>query len=181
MAHAHHHDAAGHASAEDEYRVTPPGAGYEHTDASVWIIVKFGIWLAVSAVIIHVGLGVLFGLFVKQREEATHEFPLAGQEHRLPAAPRLQQFPENEFVDFRQREESILRNYGWVNKEAGVVRIPIEDAMRLTVERGLPTRGAPPEPAPPDQAQPTTAPAPQAPGLMPADSSAGRTLERRRQ
>ena len=57
------------------------------------------------------------------------------------------------------------------NKDAGTVRIPIAEAMRLTVERGLPSR-----PADATQQRRRNAAA-----LMPADSSAGRTLERRRQ
>jgi hypothetical protein len=170
-----------HASAEDEYLFQPKGAEHEHSDANVWIIVKFGLWLAISAVVISAGMGLLFGLFVKQSEETSPQFPLAvGQEERLPAGPRLQQFPVNEFVDFRQHEEAILKNYGWVNKETGVVRMPISDAMRLAVERGLPARApasaAAPAPAgKPADTQETT------PGMMPADSSAGRTMERRRQ
>ena len=174
-------DAGHHASAEDEYLVTPPHSGHEHSDANVWIIVKFGLWLAISALVIHVGLGFLFGLFVKQREETTQEFPLAvGQEQRLPTAPRLQRFPVNEFYDFRQREDAILKNYGWVNKETGVVRMPITEAMKRVVESGLPVRAQ--QPAAP--AEPSAVQAPQqtqTPGLMPADSSAGRTMERRRQ
>ena len=71
-----------HPSAEDEYLVQPPGAEHEHSDANVWIIVKFGLWLAISAVVISAGMGLLFGLFVKQSEETVVEFPLAGQEHR---------------------------------------------------------------------------------------------------
>ena len=154
-----------HPSAEDEYLVQPPEAAHEHSDANVWIIVKFGLWLAISALVIHVGLGGLFGLFVKRSEETVKEYPLASQEHRLPSGARLQQFPENEFHVFRQHEEAILNEYGWVNKEAGVVRIPIEEAMRRAVESGFPAQAAPA----------------QTPGLMPADSSAGRTMERRRQ
>lgn len=178
------HGAGGHASGDHEYLVTPPGSGHEHTDANVWIIVKFGIWLAISAIVIHVGLGFMFALFVKQSEETVVEFPLAGQEHRLPAGPRLQQFPENEFYEFRLREDAVLHQYGWVNKETGVVRMPIEQAMRLAVERGLPVRAQqePPPAQPPSPPQPQPAAAPQqVPGLMPADSSAGRTMERRRQ
>ena len=190
MAHAHQPFAHApgprppHGSADEEYYETPPGAGYEHTDASVWIIVKFGLWLAVSAIIIHIALGFLFGIFVKRSEETSAEFPLAtGQEHRLPAGARLQRFPENEFYDFRLKEEAVLGNYGWVNKETGVVRMPIAEAMRLTVERGLPVRAQQPAAAAPaGEPAAQSAPAPQpAIGLMPADSSAGRTMERRRQ
>jgi len=173
-----------HPSAEDEYLVQPPGAAHEHSDANVWIIVKFGLWLAISAAVISAGMGLLFGLFVKQSEETNPEYPLAtGQEHRLPAAPRLQQFPGNEFVDFRAHEQAILQNYGYVNKEAGVVRIPIAEAMRRVVESGLPVRAQQPaaasaEPAAGKEATPQQT---ETLGLMPADSSAGRTMERRRQ
>jgi hypothetical protein len=57
-----------------------------------------------------------------------------------------------------------------VDREAGTVRIPIAEAMRLTVERGLPAR----------EATGTDGVA-ETPGLMPTDGSAGRVMERRRQ
>ena len=170
-----------HASAENEYVVRPEGSGHEHTDANVWIIAKFGLWLAVSAIVISAGMGLLFGLFVKQSEEGVAEFPLAvGQEQRLPDAPRLQQFPDNEFHEFRLREGAVLDQYGWVNKDAGVVRMPIAEAMRRVVESGLPVRAQAAQDQPAGQAQQGTAPQ-QTPGQMPADSSAGRTMEGRRQ
>jgi hypothetical protein len=169
MAHQHH-DAVGHAAADDEYLVTPPGAGYEHTDASVWIIVKFGLWLAVSAIVIHVGMWFAFGLMVQWREGTVPDYPLAqGQEDRLPAGSRLQPIPVNDAYQFRTQEEGVLRNYRWIDREGGRVQIPIDDAMRLTVERGLPSRVQQPDPAAPP------------PGQLPADSSSGRTMERRRQ
>lgn len=164
-----HHDVVGHASPDHEYQETPPGSTYEHTDANVWIIVKFMFWLAVSAVIIHVGLGLMYALLIEQAMETGEQrYPLAAaQGERLPPTPRLQQFPHNELYQFREGEESFLEGYGWMNKDAGVVHIPIEDAMRLAIERGLPART-------PEGGLPT-------PGLMPSDASSGRTVERRRQ
>ena len=168
-----------HASAEDEYLFQPKGAGHEHSDANVWIIVKFGVWLAISAVVISAGMGLMFGLFVTQSEETTAEFPLAvGQERRLPAAPRLQRFPVTEMYEFRQHEDEVLQKYGWVNEDTGVVRMPIAEAMKLAVERGLPARAA--QPASDDQAAAQRGAAPEPLERMPADSSAGRTMERRR-
>ena len=56
---------------------------------------------------------------------------------------------------------------GQTKQLAVVLRaIPIDQAMRLTIERGLTSR---PEPAA------------ETPGMMPQDSSGGRTFERRRQ
>jgi hypothetical protein len=159
-----------HDSADYEYAFTPEGAGYEHTDANVWVLVKFALWLVISAVIIHLGLWLAFELFVKQRELRTEaEFPLAvtATEPRLPAAPRLQRQPANEMYEFRLKEDAALRGYGCVDKNAGTVRIPIEDAMRLTVERGLPSRAIDP-----------AAPVPENPDQVPADGNGGRSMER---
>jgi len=167
-----HHDAAAHhATADDQYLNTTEGSGHEHTDANVWMIVQFAIWLVISALVVHVLMWFMFRVFVTQREAvSTPEFPLAvGQEHRLPAGPRLQRFPANEIYQFRTGENDQLNSYGWIDRNAGTVHIPITDAMRLTLERGLPTR---------TQAAPAAA---VAPGMMPQDSSSGRTLERRRQ
>jgi hypothetical protein len=166
MAHEH---VASHHSADDEYLETPPGSTYEHTDAHIWIIVKFLVWLAVSAVLIHFGLAGMYELLIRQAAETEHRYPLAvTAEEPLPPAPRLQQFPRNELYQFRLEEEALLQRYGWMNRAAGVVHIPIEDAMRLTVERGL-LKSAPAAGGAPSAA----------PGRMPADASSGRTLERR--
>ena len=45
-----------------------------------------------------------------------------------------------EVADLRAQEENVLETYGWIDKNASVVRIPIEEAMKLTVQRGLPAR-----------------------------------------
>jgi hypothetical protein len=165
------HDHGTHHSPDDEYLVTPEGSSYEHTDANVWVIAKFGIWLAITAIVVHVGIGGMWKLLVVQsRETQQQQYPLATSiDPKLPPEPRLQQFPRNEVYSFRQGEEKKLDSYGYVNKDAGVVRIPIDEAMRLTVERGLPTRTQ-------DATHPTTTP-----GMMATDSSSGRVMERRRQ
>ena len=164
-----HEDVIGHGSPDDEYLDTPSDSTYEHTDANIGGIVRFLIWLAVSAVIIHIGLGFMYQLFIDRSIEAEQPYPLAtGQEERLPPAPRLQQFPRNEIYQFRLDENALLDRYGYMNREEGIVHIPIEEAMRLMLERGTLRSSAPAEPA-------------QTPGLMPSDSSAGRTMELRRQ
>jgi hypothetical protein len=165
----HHHDAAVHASPDAEYLETPAGSTYEHTDASVGVIVKFLLWLAISAVVIHVGLGLIYAMLIDRAlETGEQRYPLAAsQGERLPPMPRLQQFPRNDLYEFRRGEQEFLEGYGWMNKEAGIVHIPIEEAMRLTVERGLPSRT-------PVAGEPVATP-----GLMPSDASAGRVMERR--
>jgi hypothetical protein len=54
--------------------------------------------------------------------------------------PRLQISPSIDLKDFREREIAQLNTYGWVNQTAGVVRVPIERAIELVLQKGLPTR-----------------------------------------
>jgi len=169
---AEHHPAGHHASPDDEYAFTPEGASYEHTDAAVGPVAKFLFWLFVAAVATHFGLAGVYKLMVDQgvKSEATERrYPMAAtEEQRMPPVPRLQQFPRNELYTFRKEERDRLETYGWESKAAGTVHIPIEEAMKLMVERGVPAQAT-------DAAQPAVI------GMMPADSSSGRTLEKRRQ
>ena len=52
--------------------------------------------------------------------------------------PRLEILRSEALLEVRGREELLLNTYGWVDQKAGVVRIPIERAIDLLVERGLP-------------------------------------------
>jgi hypothetical protein len=65
---------------------------------------------------------------------ATHtaEFP----------SPRLEVKPGANLADLRAAEEADLNSYGWVDRNAGTVRIPIDRAMQLLGQRGLPDVGA---------------------------------------
>lgn len=53
--------------------------------------------------------------------------------------PRLETQETVEINAFRLKEAQALNSYGWVDQQAGVARIPIDRAMELVVERGLPT------------------------------------------
>jgi hypothetical protein len=55
--------------------------------------------------------------------------------------PSLEEDERGQMRDFRLKEEKQLNTYGWVDEKAGVAHIPIERAMELVAERGLPVRG----------------------------------------
>lgn len=57
--------------------------------------------------------------------------------------PQLETNERAELNQVRLREEDILSTYGYVDENAGIVRIPIDRAMDLLVQRGLPTRTQP--------------------------------------
>ena len=58
----------------------------------------------------------------------------------MPPEPRLQTNPRDDLRDLRMHEDQVLTSYGWVDKNAGVVRIPIDEAMKIVVKQGLPVR-----------------------------------------
>jgi hypothetical protein len=48
--------------------------------------------------------------------------------------------PQIDLLQKRAQEDAVLNSYGWVDRANGTVRIPIERAIELTAERGLPVR-----------------------------------------
>jgi hypothetical protein len=117
---------------------------HEESDVNVGAIIRYGVGLLVLALVVHVFLWWLFGVYERQNQRAqTPAYPMAaGHQNRLPPSPRLQENPQQELQDLHAKQKALLEGYGWVNKEAGIARIPIEDAMQIVVERGLPAREA---------------------------------------
>jgi hypothetical protein len=68
--------------------------------------------------------------------------PKGDPTQRFPA-PKLQPDPVADLNKFRASVEQRLNSYGWTDQKAGVVHIPIERAIDLMSEKGLPTRQPP--------------------------------------
>ena len=67
---------------------------------------------------------------------------MAAMTQQFPT-PRLQIDDGNqEIADLHAREDLLLENYSWVDQSQGKVRIPIERAMELIAQRGLPVAPA---------------------------------------
>ena len=118
------------------------GVHHETSDVDTRVLLRFVGGLLTAAVVIPAVVGLLF-IYLAKREArpAPVEFPLAaGTQDRVPPQPRLQTNPRDDLQNFREQEDTVLTSYGWVDRNAGIVRIPIEEAMKLTVQRGLPTR-----------------------------------------
>jgi len=139
--------------------------GYEGTDVRVSGIVVFltalGIFVAVTGVLC-VGIGKVIN-----HELAKADGPVTKWNHsvdvtklgNLASSPELQsqfaqlahRFPSprlqtddgyQEITDIHAKEDLLLENYSWVDQSKGTVRIPIERAMELVAERGLPVAPA---------------------------------------
>ena len=125
----------------DRGHTEPGSVDHETSDVNNRAIFGFAIGLTVTTIVVAFAVWVLFQYFnAREARTVFVEYPLASQESRVPPEPRLQTNPREDLGNLRAREDQALTSYGWVDKNAGVVRIPIDRAMQLIVERGLPTR-----------------------------------------
>lgn len=156
-----------------------PETHHEHSDVPIrpllWFIAIFVVFGFVTHGIIWFMYKGFASMETKRQEEAQTMVQRPASE-RVPQAPLLQPFPRQDekgtvlppnrntpvtdLDDMREAEHLALQSYGWVDKEKGIVRIPIDVAKTLVAQRGLP-------------AATTTAPAPVAP--LPATATATST------
>ncbi len=130
-------------------------------DVNIRAVFRFGFWLAVGVVVVTLAMLALFrALEKKDRASDKVLSPIvAANLARTPPEPRLEPLPLLPGQRLRAEEDAILTSYAWVDKKAGVARIPIDRALEILVQQGLP----PSKPMPP-AAAPMAAPPPAAPG-----------------
>ena len=111
------------------------GARHEERDANIRAVLWFAAGLAATVVVVLVLMKWAFNFFpTLQRAGAPSQYaqPVANEP---PPEPRLQIDAPEDLKKMREQEDSVLTSYGWVNKQEGIVRIPVERAMDLLVQR----------------------------------------------
>jgi hypothetical protein len=128
--------------------------GYETRDANVRgvfnILVYLGVLLAVSALL---SWG-LFRYFSRPQAGPASASPFE-ETRQISLGPQLQVNPREDLLKYREQQEQSLETYAWENRTAGTVRVPIERAMELLVQKGLPVQSETP-PAAPEKPAPQT-------------------------
>jgi hypothetical protein len=117
--------------------------GHEVDEGNVRGITFTGLGLAIAVAIIFV---LVFGIFqlLAHHQPTVPLNPMAETGvQQFPPLPRIQEHPSLEVQQLHQREDHILSTYGWLDKNAGTVRIPIDRAMELQLQRGFPVRKEP--------------------------------------
>ena len=128
-------------------------------------IVRFAVGLTVVVILSHIAMVVTYRVLSSQADAAGlyRVYPLAvDEDSRRPPEPRLQGGVESDngrllaeppehnpgsraaLRELRAEEAKILGGYAWIDKNQQVVRIPVTEAMKLTLQRGLPARQAAP-------------------------------------
>lgn len=113
--------------------------GHETRDANPRSLLIFGGVIVATLVFLNFLMLGVFHFFSKTQSLGPPASPFA-QQRPLPPAPRLQVEPQLDLGQLRAREDANLNSYSWVDRNAGVVRMPIERAMDLVLEKGLPVR-----------------------------------------
>jgi hypothetical protein len=112
---------------------------YEKRDASIRGILIFMVVITVLLVFSFAAMFAFYRVMEAGDKGSVRETPWSTDEN-LPPEPRLQSQPSKDLKELREREDKRLTSYGWVNRNNGIVHIPIEHAMRLVIQKGLPSR-----------------------------------------
>ena len=118
-----------------------PRRTHETSDANIRNLIIFGIGLSLLVIAGLLVSGTVFHYFVGHQGLGPPASPFENV-RTLPPEPRLQVTAPKDLKQYKAAQDEILNNYGWVDQQAGIVRIPIERAMDILLQRGFPVRGA---------------------------------------
>jgi hypothetical protein len=140
-------------------------AGYETLDAQAGATYRAGFYILGTMFAVAALLVPAYRFLVHQ--EARSQRPPANVIGEAPkpregAFPRLVTSEPAVLADHLRKEDELLESWGWVEKDRGIARMPVDEAIRIIGERGaLPAFPAPPAPDAPAGA-PGASPSPDA-------------------
>ena len=124
---------SGHAPTETLAR-----SGHEPNRVAFQPIVVFAGGLTLLTLVVLFIVGGMVRTWSMRRLQSDLAPPPVAATRQPPPKPHLQVQPGEELQRLRQDEDRLLSSYGWVDQAHGVVHLPIQRAMEVLVERGLP-------------------------------------------
>jgi hypothetical protein len=125
---------------------------FEGTDVRSSPIFKFLTYLGITVIVSFLlSIGIYRGLKNYWTNSYDAPAPMREAGPHFPPEPRMQGMPghlTDPQHDIREKVEADTKannDLGWVDKNAGIAQIPVKDAMRLIVEKGLPAASTPAE------------------------------------
>jgi hypothetical protein len=115
--------------------------GYEVRDASIPGLIKFAVVLAIVLAVTLISMRFMFDVLGKLTPLGETASPFDNGRH-IPAGPLVQAKPHQDLTSYCTGQSQAVSSYSWVNKDGGIVQIPVDRAMDLTMQRGLPSRSA---------------------------------------
>jgi hypothetical protein len=122
--------------------LTRPENRHENTDVNVFAIGKFAIGLILTSLVC---IALMVGMFQYMLHKVGGKVPsrmgdASTDSRQLPPEPRLEETPAADLQEMHAAEDHILSSYRWIDQSAGIVGLPIDRAMDLVAQRGLPSR-----------------------------------------
>ena len=114
--------------------------GHERTDAPAGPLAQVGIAMAVLVLFSFIGMVILFKVLAYYQPMLTDAPHPLSDLRSVSTEPRLQIDPPKQKFELKQIEENVLTTYDWVDREEGIVRIPVNRAIEILAERGLPIK-----------------------------------------
>lgn len=117
---------------------------FEPADVDARLVVNIGIGILITATVV-VALLYFYFSFLANRRARLSPPPLPMNLHGdvVPPEPRIQASPSTDLRELRIYENDVLEKYSWIDKSKGRVGIPIDRAMDLIAQRGIPPQKAP--------------------------------------
>jgi hypothetical protein len=117
-----------------------PSVAHEGTDADTRSITQFGIGLTFFLIVSQLVLWWVFSSFSKREQKLSPPVPaiIRTQAPNEPPEPRLQANPQSDMRKMLLEEDEVLNHYGWVDPDRGIVRLPVERALDIVAQKGLP-------------------------------------------
>ena len=123
----------------------PVQRGYEDSSVSVKQLFAFAMGIVALVLVGVLVSSFTFKFFVNHTPMGPSASPFEKEDARdMPPDLRLQTHAPLDLKQYRDNQDTILTGYGWVDPKAGVVRIPVERAMELLLQKGYPSRGSSP-------------------------------------
>jgi hypothetical protein len=114
---------------------------HEEGDINIRAVLSFAVGMAIVVALAAGLMGILFRVFSNQAAARDPQVsPLALPSGQRPPEPNLLTNEPAGLRKFHEEETRALDGYGWVDQQGGVARVPIEQAKKLLVGRGLPIR-----------------------------------------
>lgn len=106
---------------------------YERKDASVPIIASVACGLILSILVAELALSRYFRALKKESTRPPSTDVALVNQRKAPPPPRLQADPVSDLNEYIEKEKVLLSTYGWVDRQKGIVRVPIQRAMETMI------------------------------------------------
>ena len=114
---------------------SPNGTGHEQTEVNVRTIVVSLAFLLLGAILAAI---VTIGIFRYLHDTYKPDVAAKEAQPQIPPEPRIEVAPAEQIQALHAHEDHVLTSYSWVDQKSGTVRVPIDRAIDMLAQKGLP-------------------------------------------